>query len=320
LAGLSLGPSRRLDAADPTERPFGGPMGGMFAQGNSLDYSLSVVPGQSNGGPAMVDNTENARLIVAKTEKDTWSVSQRFGVFTVGDSLSIPGVQTVPNDLYTLEVGGGYSHKLGDRRDFSLNMSVGSDSDRLFNSIHETVFRGTASYRMPSGAENAWMFFLSYSNNRHFLNNIPLPGVAYAFKCDDKHLDGIVGFPFLALRWKPTVDWTGQLSLFGPRNLTTEVSRRVTASLRAYGVFQWNSQEWMTINRGDNSNRLFFDRKKVGLGLRSPLPHGLLVDVSGGRQFDQHFFINDASSYKDVPTAGLPPAWYIDVRLGWRWG
>ena len=295
-------------------------MAAMSAQSSSLDYSLNVVPGQSNGGPAMVDNNENSRFIVAKTEKDTWSVNQRFGVFTVGDSLTIPGVQTVPNDLYTLEVGGGYNHKLSAGREVGMNVSVGSDSDRLFNSIHETVFRGTASYRMPSGAQNAWLFFLSYSNNRHFFNNVPLPGVAYAFKSDDKHWDGMIGFPFLALRWRPTENWTGQLSLFGPRNVTTEVSRRVVGPLRAYGVFQWGSQEWMTINRGDYSNRLFFDRKKVGLGLRSPLPHGLLADVSGGRQFDQHFFINDSSSYKDVPTAGLPPAWYIDMRLGWRFG
>ncbi len=295
-------------------------MGGISAQGNSLDYSLNVVPGQSNGGPAMVDNRENARFVVAKTDKDTWSVNQRFGVFTVGDSLSIPGVATVPGDLYTLEMGGGYSHRLGAGREIGLNANVGSDSDRLFNSIHETAFRVTASYRLPSREKNAWLFFLNYSNNRHFLNNVPLPGVAYSFVSERAHLDGMIGFPFLALRWQPTEDWTGQLSLFGPRNLTAEVSRRVAATLRGYSLFQWGSPEWMTINRSDTSNRLFFDRKKVGLGLRSPLPYGLLVDVSGGRQFDQHFFINDSSSYKDVPTAGLPPAWYIDIRLAWRFG
>jgi len=59
---------------------------------------------------------------------------------------------------------------------------VGSGSDRLFDSMRETTFRGMADLRVPSASGNAWIFLLAYSNSRYFLNNVPLAGVAYEFR------------------------------------------------------------------------------------------------------------------------------------------
>jgi hypothetical protein len=197
---------------------------------------------------------------------------------------------------------------------------LGSDSDELFHSIHETTIRAGADYRLPAGVHNAWLFSLNYSNNRHFLNGIPLPGIGYYFEALDRRLQGLVGFPFLALRYRPTEDWTARLSLFGPRNLNVEIGRRLIRSIRAYTAFLWGSQEWEIANRQDTSNRLFFVRKRAAVGLRSPLPHGFILDVSGGREFDRRFFENDSSSYSSVPTIGLAPAWYGETRISWRFG
>jgi len=292
---------------------------GVAPTSDLLDYQMIGSPSRPGESPTLVDQRETGRFILSKTASDTWSVNERFGHLGIGEPIAIPQANTsVPQDLWSVEGGVGYNHLLSNGRALGVNFNVGSDSDHPFYSLHETVFRGLVNYRVPSGKHNAWLFSLSYSNNRHFLNGIPLPGIGYYFQAFDDRLQGLVGFPFIALRYKPTPEWNAQLSIFGPRNVSAELGRKIVGPVRAYTAFQWGSQEWMIADRQDYSNRLFFDKKRISLGLRSPLPHGFLVDVSGGRQFDQRFFVNDSSSYKDVPTEGLPPTWFVQTKLSYR--
>jgi hypothetical protein len=317
---FSVSFSNGADRSADRETPLMIGEGGLPA-GNAVDYQLWSAPGESGGAPTLVDQRESARWIVSKTAEDTWLVNERFSHLDVGAPIAIPQSSfSVPQDLWSMETGAGYNHRFASGRDFGLTFNVGSDSDHPFYSIHETVFRVNASYRVPARDQNAWLFFLNYSNNRHFFNNVPLPGVGYFFKADEDHLQGIVGFPFVSLLYRPAPDWNAQFSIFGPRNVNAEVSRKITGSLRAYTAFQWGSQEWLIADRQDYSNRLVFDKKRAALGLRSPLPYGLALDVSGGRQFDQRFFVNNSSSYKDVPTAGLSPSWFVQTRLSYRFG
>jgi hypothetical protein len=284
-----------------------------------VDYQVWGAPGQSGGAPTMVDQRETGRFIVSKTASDTWSVNERFSHLGIGEPIAIPQTNdTIPQDLWSIESGAAYNHLFAGGRQLGLNVGVGSDSDHPFYSIHETVFRVGTSYRLPSGDHNAWLFFLNYSNNRYFFNNIPLPGFAYYFQAYDNRLQGLLGFPFASLRYKPTPDWTEQISIFGPRNVNAEIARRIYGPVRAYTAFQWGFQEWFIADRPDYSDRLFYDRKKAALGLRSPLPWGLLIDVSGGRQFDQRFFVNDSYSFNSVPTAGIAPAWFVQTKLSYR--
>jgi len=292
---------------------------GMAPTSDMVDYQLWGSPGQSGGRPTMVDQRETGRFIVSRTASDTWSVNERFSHLGIGESIAIPQINTsVPQDLWSIESGAAYNHLFDSGRQLGLNFGVGSDSDHPFYSIHEVVFRATANYRLPSGDHNAWLFFLTYSNNRHFFNGVPLPGAGYYFQAYDNRLQGLVGFPFASLRYKPTPDWNAQVSIFGPRNVNAEIGRWICGPLQAYTAFQWNAQEWLIADRQDYSNRLVFDKKRAALGLRSPLPHGFIFDVSGGRQFDQRFFVNDSSSYRNVPTAGLAPTWFVQTKLSYR--
>ncbi len=314
LSALGYADDRGLDRASPLMIGEG-----MVPSGDSVDYQLYDSPGRSGASPTMLDQRETGRFVVSKTASDTWSLSERFGHLGIGEPIAIPQTNTaVPQDLWSVESGVAYNHLLNSGRQWGLNFNVGSDSDHPFYSLHETVFRGGLYYRVPSGVHNAWLFSLTYSNNRHFFNGIPLPGIGYYFQAYDDRLQGVVGFPFIALRYRPTPDWNAQLSIFGPRNVNAEIGRKVYGPLRVYTAFQWGSQEWLIADRQDYSNRLVFDRKRAALGLRSPLPYGLVLDVSGGRQFDQRFFVNDSSSYSSVPTAGLSPTWFVQTKLSYR--
>ena len=314
LSSLGYADDRGLDRESPLM------MGeGTAPSSDSVDYQLYDSPGRSGASPTMLDQRETGRFIISKTASDTWSVNERFSHLGIGEPIAIPQTNnTVPQDLWSIESGAAYHHLFSSGRQLGLNFGVGSDSDHPFYSLHETVFRVGANYRLPSGNHNAWIFSLNYSNNRHFFNGIPLPGVGYYFQAYDNRLQGIVGFPYVLLRYRPTPDWNAQFSIFGPRNVNAEIGRRIYGPLRAYTAFQWGSQEWLIADRQDYSNRLVFDRKRAALGLRTNLPYGLALDVSGGRQFDQRFFVNSSSSYSSVPTAGLSPNWFLQTKLSYR--
>ena len=71
------------------------------------------------------------------------------------------------------------------------------------------------------------------------------------------------------------------MSIFGPRNVNAGDRTQNLWPLKAYTAFQWGFQEWFIADRPDYSNRLFYDRKRAALGLRSPLPGGFCSTCPG---------------------------------------
>src|ERR1035437_243407 len=113
---------------------------GAAAVGDSIDYQGIDCPGRSGASPTMLEQRETGRFVIRKTASDTWSLSERFGHLGIGEPIAIPQINTAtPEDLWSIEGGGGYSHLFSTGRQFGLNFNVGSDSDHPFYSIHETV-------------------------------------------------------------------------------------------------------------------------------------------------------------------------------------
>jgi hypothetical protein len=287
-----------------------------FPAGDFLGYQFTGAPGR-DGFPSITEQQEEGQFVVAKSSADILSVSEKAGRFHLTSPVTI--AQTglvVPENLWSVEAGGAYGRRLSQSRTFGVNMGIGSKSDRLFDSIHETTLRASANYRLPTDPGRAWLFFLTYSNNRNFLNNIPIPGVAYSIDSPKHHLKAILGLPFISLIYRPAPDLTESLAILGPRHLTAEIGYGV--KVQTYGRFELGSQEWLLANRENNRDQLFFDRKRLLAGVRLPLPHGLRLDASTGREYDRRFFENTSSSHRHVPAVELPSAWLLDAKIVWR--
>jgi len=290
----------------------------LFASSNSVDYQMTETPASHSSDPNILENRVRGNFVVSKTPTDTWSVRQTVGEVDLSRAPVIAQTGlSLPQSLWDVETGGAYQHHLGDRHDWGLSTSIGSASDEPFHSIHETIFRGTGTYHMPSGQQNAWLFFLSYSNNRHFANNIPLPGVAYDLRTPK--LDAALGLPFLAVNYRPTPDLTGRFSIFGPDNVSAEWAYVFWKPVQAYAGFDWGQQEWLRANRDDNSNRLFDDQKKWALGLRFPVVDAIRLDLSANYEFDRRFYEDTHAVSRDVAEANLNPGWAFQARLSRRW-
>ncbi len=295
----------------------GGLLSGPSGGGNYVRYGFDDAFG-AYGGPALPDHRVEAGIVVSSSAQESISMSERFGHFGMSGDPIIPNAgYPVPRSLWSEQTGARYEHALDGGKSWGAGLGVGSASDRLFNSIRETVFHGTLDLRVPSASGGAWIFLLSYSNNRYFLNNVPLPGVAYEFRSDSGRVRGAVGLPFAAVRWKISRLWDARFSLYGPRRMTADFGRRLMGSVRAHGGFDWGGESWLPAGRSDYYDALNFERKRVYLGLTAPLGRRLILDVSGGRQFDQYFY--EGRRLAAGARAGLPPCWYIATSFSLHW-
>lgn len=188
----------------------------------------------------------------------------------------------------------------------------------LFNSIHETEFRGSVFYQMPSRQYNSWLFSLNYSNNRTYFDNVPLPGVAYIIHDPEDRLDAVIGFPFLSARWRPDDDWTLSASVTGFVNLNAEVMRRLSQRISIYARIERQAQSWLRVGRTDYDDRLIFEQDDARLGVRGRLGHDVSLDLSAGPAWGRSFFeANDANS-RNVAKTDLTDSWITEARLSWR--
>jgi len=284
-----------------------------------MDYQVREAPSRRSQDPDILENRIRGNFPLAKASSDTWTLQQDLGSFHLSASPTIgPNGPTIPRDLWDIETGASFRRRITERRGWGLSASVGSASDELYHGLHETTLKATGNYHMPSGRDNSWLFFLAYSNNRHFANNVPFPGAAYLVHSPKYGLDAVIGLPFLAVRYKPVPDWSGRLSVFGPNNVSAELAYRISSPLETYAGFDWNQREWLRAGRSDHAQRLFFDEKRWSLGLRFPLRKSLRADLSGGYEFNRRMYEDTRARSSGVLAADFAPAWTVRVRLSLR--
>jgi hypothetical protein len=289
-------------------------------EGDRAEDAAFFMPGRA-GAPSVAREEVRGSQTVVKGTDDRWSVDGRAGAVRLGASpIVLPNGVVVPRDLWNVQGGGGYTRELGDRNRWGASGSIGSSSDRPFGSFREASGMASAYYQKPSGERASWVFLLNYSNNRTFLNNIPLPGVAYITRSADGRLNLAVGFPFLFARWRPDDSWTLSASALGfGNNYALEAERRVAGPVSAYARVEREPLQWLRYGRSSATDRLTFDSSDVRAGARAALGPASL-DASVGRAFDRRF-----SEGRDIGRSGssltrLPDAWIASLRASWRWG
>ena len=307
-------------AADPfTDFGLGRPK---VLSGNSFDYAGQVSPQTGTDGPntspTILENQLRGSLLLYKDEKDTWGLNAKAGSFHLGNSMTIPGDGVViPQNLWDLEVGGSYRHKISDREESSLSASVGSASEVPFHSIREVIFQTTFIYKIPAANENSWLFFLNESNNRSFLNYIPLPGIAYMVHSPSTGIDAVIGIPFASIVYHPNPFWAFQASVFGPAAYSLEADYIPSLTLQFYSVLNRAEQLWALSNRTDTKDRLFYERKKTGLGVRSTALAPVALDLFGGWEFGRRFFEAESILSSDRQFADMIPSWFVQLKIGY---
>lgn len=298
----------------PASAPGAG-LAGLFRPETYIGGSFE----QTGGAETITDSRFRANAVVSggppTMANELWQVNARYALLQVPSEISLPkSARKVPHELTNVQFGGTYDRNLPDGDNVGAILSVGSESDVAFQSIHEMVFQATGSYRVKSDELHSWIFLLNYSSNRSFAPNIPLPGVAYVAVYPEKRLVVSYGMPFF-VSWKMTENLALRFIYFIPYNMNLDLTYGISRAVKVHAGFDWLSQAWLRANRETLADRIIFDRKHVDAGVKVSLGESYYMDTRAGLAFDQRFFEAQSILARDVAERYLPASAFVAVEL-----
>jgi hypothetical protein len=245
-----------------------------------------------------------------------WSAGASVRVQDIKTDAVLPqaGV-SFPQDLWNVGLGTQYRQRLDNGWIVGGSLSIGSASDKPFHSYDELAIHGTGVARVPHGDRNAWLFFVNYSNNREFLNHVPIPGFGYWYSPSDE-LVIVAGFPFIHVHAVPYDGYSIDASYFPVRNAHLKLSKSLMKELRLYTAFQWRNEIYFRAGRGDSDARLFYYEKRAAVGIEYNIGGNCTLDLSGGYAFDRFYFEGENYSDRYLNRLDIGDGPYVSARLG----
>ncbi len=274
-----------------------------------LRYTEQAEPkpnGDSSHIPAGIESHNFSFSVpVAKNQKDNWSLLGRAAWLDIHSAAMLPSGANIPNTLMDTRIGFAFTHQLGGERSWGLTSSFGSASDKPFSSGQVDTINANGTYAFSESERSRWMLFLNYSNNRGFLNNIPLPGFAYIYT-PSKAFTGVFGVPFAMLNWRiDNSDWSLNAMLFFPRFGKLEAVYSKWRPLSLFAALEATEQSFLRLNRTYVDNRLVYLESRSLIGARSPLSKTLLAELSGGYAFARSFYEADKFSDRNSNSVSI---------------
>ncbi len=219
-----------------------------------------------------------------------WQTEDQEMALTVAHrSQHFYGGEIFENALYDVELGGVYRRRLQNGWLGGLNLSLGSASDRPFDTWDETIVSSTAFARVPHAGSNAWLFLINYSNRRSFWNHIPLPGFGYWYQPHPR-LVAVFGAAFFYLWHQPLDDLTLSAAWFPIRVGMVRAAHRLWGPSQLYVAFESNEDNYFLAERVDVDDRLFYYELRLKAGLRAEAASRFTLDLWVGYAFDRYYF------------------------------
>nr|WP_295902724.1 hypothetical protein [uncultured Bdellovibrio sp.] len=231
-----------------------------------------------------------------------------------GSQLSIRPAQNNFSELYDMQVGLGYTKALDEQRLWSVSARYGSASDKPFEDSTVTTLGITAFYSYPSDETSRWLLLVDYSNNRPILNEIPLPGFAY-FYAPSKTFRGVFGVPFASVNWDYAEKWGLEIFTLVPWVFKGSINYKLNEYARIYTGLDFSQVTYYLYGRANRNDRLFYDEKKVFLGIKSPLSKSVFAELEAGHAFDRAFFVDENYTTDPKNPVDIGNAFYGKVTL-----
>jgi hypothetical protein len=248
-----------------------------------------------------------------------FSLTAHVGVETFDTNAILPSTQQpFPADLWNVSLGTNYRHLFDNGWIAGGGTSVGSLSDKPFHGIDEMMVSAQGFLRIPSKGNNAWMFFVAMSSNSQILPFIPIPGVAYLW-VPSKSFQALIGFPFANVTWRPTDDWTFNVSYSLLTNFNGRVSYQLCRQVRLFSGLEFVTQNYFRTGRVDVQDRFFEYYNQLFTDIQFILGPRAFFDLSGGYVFDRFFFESKTfTSGQDFNRVSVDPTAFVSATLQFR--
>ena len=231
---------------------------------------------------------------VNKVASDPAILSWKWSQLNLGTDLRLPNGKPIPSRLYESEYGLSYRHFETENKFWGTSFSFGSASDRPLSSKDNTTLSANLFYSQSADPVSRWVWFLNYSNNRSFANEVPLPGFAYIHR-PSKEFFAVVGFPFFFLRYQLDEKWHTNI-LIGPYLYRLELAKSIFGPYQAYGQIDSSLQNYYLDAREKKEDRLFISETKSVVGLKGPVSKAIYLDIHAGAAFARS--ILESKNYK----------------------
>jgi hypothetical protein len=227
------------------------------------------------------------------------------------DAVLTDSRRPFPGQLWDVGAGLTYLRDLCDGWSAGGVVTVGSRSDRPFNSVHELYPSAIAFLRVPAGGNDAWQYSVSYVPAS--LLPFPIPGVAYEWNPTDR-LQVALGVPF-SLVWKPTDTLRFDLGYLPPQSVRAQLTWQATPRLGVFGGFEWVNDTYLLAGRPDRDDRFFSLEKRLPIGLRWTPGPGCALDLAGGYAFDRLYYTARNFTEQGRDRVEVAPGGFLMLRL-----
>lgn len=262
-------------------------LGGLFRPGPT-GHSISL--GQQVYGDSKVQGSTKrlqqrewqARVLGTVWDNEKWEVTA--GVDAQDLILHHPS--TVLDTYRSFQGAVGVRRYSKKNQIRGMSLSYGSASDRPFAKSSNDTAGGNYLHQF----NKKWWGLINWSNNRTFLNNVPLPGVFYVSKMTPKETL-LFGFP--AVLWRRRFESGFEVQYFG----------LLPYSHRAHAGWFWNRFHGVTLSyenrprtffrndRVSKSERLFFVEQRAMLDVQGVfIPQILKWQIGVGTSFNRSVF------------------------------
>jgi hypothetical protein len=198
-------------------------------------------------------------------------------------------------------------------RSLSMSLSYGSASDNSFGREKDSAVNLTAVYSLARGEKSQWLLVANYSNNRAFLNNIPLPSVFYLYMPSKKFI-ATIGFPFVSVNWMDYKTYSYKI-FFSPVGGGFDLARQIYGPAMFYTKFEFQVETYMHENRQVEEDRLFYEDKKFEIGLKSFLSKNFQLSLGTGYSFDRKIYEGESIFDSDLDKQDLGKDIYMNTKL-----
>jgi hypothetical protein len=224
--------------------------------------------------------------------------------------LNLSGHDPILNDYSNIQGSLGYRRGMENGNFWFLSGSYGSASDKPFRNSLD----GTLAFNYIQKFSPRWFGIINYSNNRTFLNNIPLPGFFWVKEMTrEKAL--ILGFPFIYFMNPISENWSIRYIGFIPWNHRLRLVYRKFNTIRPYITFEQAPLSYFRHDREDVDQRFFWFERRAALGVEGGLSKNLRYDLMSGFAFGRQFYeaenFNDTKSY----LLNLEAGFFIAINL-----
>ncbi|MGE3682342.1 MAG: hypothetical protein AB7G93_11510 [Bdellovibrionales bacterium] len=270
----------------------------------TLSLDQTYLEARENADPKFEEQRGSLNLPIWDGVDSSLAMILRGQRTSFGQRVYFPekGVE-LPEEFGAADIGLAWSRETLSGDQLSASATYGHAGTKLLDNGHSAIVSANFFYE-DRGPTSSCLYFVNYSNNRPYLNNIPIPGVAYMSR--GKSHTWIFGLPFIFLSWRPSLfSLTTSISPFGA---LIEPAFRIYGPLQIFGNLSWSPRSYQgVVKHGDD--RLIADKKEVGGGLRMSFSKDASLSLGYIYAFDRRLLVarsltDDAAESINVRDSG----------------